>query len=315
MINILITGGAGFIANELIKNLIADSKNYIIAIDNLILGTEKNISKFNLVNNFEFIKGDITDNNLLESLFQKYNFDLVYHFAANSDISISFENPNIDYINTFNTTWHLLNTMKKFNCKNLIFASSSAIFGELKGNISETDGPLNPISHYGAAKLASEAFISSFVHNYDFNVLIVRFPNVVGGNSTHGVIYDFIKKLKANNKELCVLGNGKQEKSYLHVSDLVDAILYCWLNKKELLTVFNISSNDTISVRKIAEIVVERIAPGAKINYTGTERGWKGDVTNFSYDNSKLLNSGWKFKYNSINSVKLAVEENITNDY
>lgn len=312
MKNILITGGAGFIANELIRNLTTDPENYIIVIDNLILGTENNISKFKT--NFEFIKGDVTDNDLLETLFDKYNFDLIYHFAANSDISISFENPNIDYINTFNTTWQLLNTMKKFNCKNLIFASTSAIFGELKGNISENDGPLNPISHYGAAKLASEAFISSFVHNYDFNVLIVRFPNVVGGNSTHGVIYDFINKLKSNNKELIVLGNGKQEKSYLHVSDLINAIFYCWSNKKELLTVFNISGNDTISVKKIAEIVVEHISPGAKIIYTGTERGWKGDVTNFSYDNSKLLNSGWNFKYNSTDSVKLAVEENIKHD-
>lgn len=306
---ILITGGAGFIANHLIENLIVDSNNFIVAIDNLSMCDEKNIKKFYDEFNFEFHKVELSDPHDLSLIFEKYTFNIVYHLAANSDISRSFTNPSIDYKNTFNTTWNVLEQLRINNIKQFIFASTSAIFGEVGDNIiDESFGPILPISHYGAGKLASEAFISSFAYNYDIESLIVRFPNVIGEYSTHGVIYDFINKLKINPKELVVLGDGNQEKSYLYVKDLINAIQFAWNHKTEKVDIFNIGGIDTISVAEIAQIVIQNIGLGSLISYTGGDRGWKGDVPKFSYDIKKILGTKWTPKFNSREAVDLTVK-------
>jgi UDP-glucose 4-epimerase len=306
---ILITGGAGFIATHLIESLIEDSNNFIVAIDNLSMCDDKNLKKFYDHINFRFHKVELTDSRDLTLIFERYNFNRVYHFAANSDISRSFTNPSIDYNNTFNSTWNVLEQLRINNIKQFIFASTSAIFGEVGDNIiDESFGPILPISHYGAGKLASEAFISSFAYNYDIESLIVRFPNVIGEYSTHGVIYDFINKLKINSKELVVLGDGKQEKSYLYVKDLINAIQYAWSSKTGKVDIFNIGGIDTINVSEIAQIVVENIGLGSIISYTGGDRGWKGDVPKFSYDIKKILGTKWIPKFNSREAVDLTVK-------
>jgi UDP-glucose 4-epimerase len=309
MNNILITGGAGFIAAHLIEDLISFNGNFIVAIDNLSMCDEKNISKYFKNSNFAFHKIELTNQEELAQIFKQYNFSRVYHLAANSDISRSFTNPSIDYNNTFNTTWNILEQLRINNIKQFIFASTSAIFGEVGDNIiDESFGPILPISHYGAGKLASEAFISSFAYNYDIESLIVRFPNVIGEYSTHGVIYDFINKLKINPSELIVLGDGKQEKSYLYVKDLIDAIQYAWKSKNDKVDIFNIGGIDTINVSEIAHIVVENIGLGSVISYTGGDRGWKGDVPKFSYDIKKILATKWTPKLNSREAVDLTVK-------
>lgn len=306
---ILITGGAGFIATHLIEELIANSDNFIVAVDNLSMCDEKNVLKFYKKSNFTFHKIELTNQQELSQIFKQYNFSRVYHLAANSDISRSFTNPSIDYNNTFNTTWNVLEQLRINNIKQFIFASTSAIFGEVGDNIiDESFGPILPISHYGAGKLASEAFISSFAYNYDIESLIVRFPNVIGEYSTHGVIYDFINKLKINSKELVVLGDGKQEKSYLYVKDLINAIKYAWSSKTGKVDIFNIGGIDTINVSEIAQIVVENIGLGSIISYTGGDRGWKGDVPKFSYDIKKILGTKWTPKLNSREAVDLTVK-------
>lgn len=306
---ILITGGAGFIATHLIEELIANSDNFIVAVDNLSMCDEKNVLKFYKKSNFTFHKIELTNQQELSQIFKQYNFSRVYHLAANSDISRSFTNPSIDYNNTFNTTWNVLEQLRINNIKQFIFASTSAIFGEVGDNIiDESFGPILPISHYGAGKLASEAFISSFAYNYDIESLIVRFPNVIGEYSTHGVIYDFINKLKINSKELVVLGDGKQEKSYLYVKDLINAIQYAWSSKTGKVDIFNIGGIDTINVSEIAQIVVENIGLGSIISYTGGDRGWKGDVPKFSYDIKKILGTKWTPKLNSREAVDLTVK-------
>lgn len=306
---VLITGGAGFIATHLIEDLISYKENFIVAVDNLSMCDEKNISKFYNSSNFSFYKIELTNQQELAQIFAKYNFSRVYHLAANSDISKSFTNPSIDYNNTFNTTWNILEQLRINNIRQFIFASTSAIFGEVGDNVvDESFGPILPISHYGAAKLASEAFISSFAYNYDIESLIVRFPNVIGEYSTHGVIYDFIHKLKINPNELVVLGDGKQEKSYLYVKDLIDAIQYAWNSKTEKVDIFNIGGIDKINVSEIANIVVQNIGLGSKISYTGGDRGWKGDVPKFSYDIKKILSTKWVPKFNSKEAVDLTVK-------
>ena len=306
---ILISGGAGFIATHLIEELVKNTENFIVSIDNLSMCDEKNVSKFYNNSNFAFHKIELTNQQDLAQIFKQYNFSRVYHLAANSDISKSFTNPSIDYNNTFNTTWNVLEQIRINNIKQFIFASTSAIFGEVGDNIiDESFGPILPISHYGAGKLASEAFISSFAYNYDIESLIVRFPNVIGEYSTHGVIYDFINKLKINPSELVVLGDGKQEKSYLYVKDLITAIQYAWNSKTDKVDIFNIGGIDTINVSEIAHIVVENIGLESLISYTGGDRGWKGDVPKFSYDIKKILGTKWTPKLNSREAVDLTVK-------
>lgn len=309
MNKILVTGGAGFIGSYLVKTLLNDQNNQVTVVDNLILGTTDNLQSVFENPNFSFLELDVNNKTEMSALFLDKNFDIVYHLAANSDISKSHADPSIDFNHTFLTTVSVLEYMRISGTKKIIFASTSAIFGEADGLIHENYGPLVPISHYGAGKLASEAFIYSYAHNYQLDVLMVRFPNVVGGNSTHGVIYDFLKKLKVTPDKLVVLGNGKQEKSYLHVSDLVHAILFCSSQKKKQVDVFHLGGIDTITVAKIAEIVVELTGGKSGIEYTGGEKGWVGDVAKFQYDIGKILQLGWKPRYSSEEAVRLAVQE------
>ncbi|MBV8254348.1 MAG: NAD-dependent epimerase/dehydratase family protein [Chitinophaga sp.] len=313
MKNILITGGAGFIGSHLCTEILKDSKvKCLVAVDNLLLGTQQNVEHLSADNRFKLVVGDINDMNLLNDLFVSFQFDTVFHLAANSDISISHKSPSIDFDNTFKTSWSVLEAMRIHNCKKIIFASTSAIYGDVTEEIHEDFGPLQPISHYGAGKLASEAFFSSYSYNYGIQTYIFRFPNVVGGSSTHGVIYDFLRKIRENPEKLIVLGNGQQEKTYLHVSDLVQAILYLSSTENERYNVFNVGGTDTINVARIAEIVLEEAGAKHTIEYTGGDRGWIGDVPKFRYKIDKVLSKGWKPLLNSEMAVRKTVQELLT---
>lgn len=306
--NILITGGAGFIGSHLCDALYERGLN-ITVVDNLSLGKLENIQHLiDKKNRFLFINADILDTKKMTKIFDEGKFDMIFHLAANSDIQKGVANPQIDYNLTFNTTFTILQLMKDFNVKKLFFASTSAIYGETSDKLTENHGPLQPVSNYGAAKLASEAFISAFSSNYDIQTWITRFPNVVGERFTHGVIYDFVKKLKNNSEELEVLGNGCQCKPYVYVKDLIDGILFVIQNSHERYNVYNLGSDSRTFVREIAEMVIEEMGLNATIRYTGGDRGWKGDVPEFRYDLSKVNKLGWMAKHNSNESVRLAIQ-------
>ena len=307
--NILVAGGAGFIGSHLCDALLSKNNTVIVA-DKLIMGS-KNIEHLSQNTNFKFYEMELADQDNVDKLFEDNKIDIVYHMAANSDISKSANDTSIDFNDTLLTTRVLLESMRKNNVKNIFFASTSAVYGEMPDIVlNEETGGLKPVSYYGGAKLASEALISSYVSMCDMNAVIFRFPNVIGPRLTHGVVYDFVKKLRNNPKELLILGNGTQCKPYIYVTDLVNAIVKLTEQFEPGVDVFNISvMSEGTSVTHIAEIVVDVLGlSDVEFKYTGGDRGWKGDVPRFKYDISKVLATGWKPEYTSDEAVRKAAQ-------
>ncbi len=308
MQNILVTGGAGFIGNHLCEELLKLGHK-VLVYDNLSLGTTRNISRFKNNINFTFIKGELLNPDEFENIFVSNKFDMIFHLAANSDIASSSKSPQVDLLNTFNTTIAVLEKARVHSIKEIFFCSTGAIYGDTNLAVNENSGPLLPISHYGAAKLASEGYLSAYSHNYGIQVWIARFPNVVGEYATHGAIYDFIRKLKNNPAELEVLGNGQQIKPYIYVKELVNAILFIWNNSNDEFNVYNIGVDNRTRVSEIAEMVVSSMNLNSPIKYGESNRGWVGDVSEFKYDATKLKALGWSPSLSSNEAVKKAIEE------
>ena len=307
--NILVAGGAGFIGSHLCDALLSKNNTVIVA-DKLIMGS-KNIEHLSQNKNFKFYEMELANQDNVDKLFGDNKIDIVYHMAANSDIQKSANDTSIDFNDTLLTTRVLLESMRKNNVKNIFFASTSAVYGEMPDIVlNEETGGLKPVSYYGGAKLASEALISSYVSMCDMNAVIFRFPNVIGPRLTHGVVYDFAKKLRNNPKELLILGNGTQCKPYIYVTDLVNAIVKLTEQFEPGVDVFNISvMSEGTSVTHIAEIVVDVLGlSDVEFKYTGGDRGWKGDVPRFKYDISKVLATGWKPEYTSDEAVRKAAQ-------
>ena len=305
----LVTGGAGFIGTHLVERLLNEG-NEVIVVDNFTLGKQENVDKFKDNKNYKFYNIDINNNEEFCEKLKDEKIDIVYHLAANSDIQKGGRNPEVDYADTFMTTRGVLELMRRNGIKNLFFSSTSAIYGDVKGKLmDEKLGGLFPISFYGGAKYASENFISSYTYMCDFNTIIFRFPNVIGPNLTHGVIYDFTKKLKNNPNELEILGDGTQTKPYVYVLDLVDCIVKMTKDIKKGVEIYNVGVETATSVTRIADIVCEELGyKDVKYNYTGGNVGWKGDVPKFQYDLTKIHNAGWKAKHTSDEAVRETVK-------
>lgn len=308
--NILVAGGAGFIGSHLIDSLLAEGHRVVCA-DKLIMG-KQNIAHIPEGENFRFYEAELADQETVDRIFRENDIDAVYHLAANSDIQKGGKEPSIDFNDTLLTTRTLLEGMRKAGVKKLFFASTSAVYGEmLDVKLTETTGGIMPVSYYGGAKLASEALISSYVSMCDMSAVIFRFPNVIGPRLTHGAVFDFIRKLRKNPAELEILGNGTQCKPYIYVLDLVEAIMKLTRDFRTGETVYNISVvSEGTTVTRIAEIVVEELGlSNVNFNYTGGDRGWKGDVPRFSYDISKVLATGWRPKHTSDEAVRQTVKD------
>lgn len=307
---VLIAGGAGFIGSHLTDALLAEG-HQVVCIDNFFIGTRKNIEHLKENKNYVFYEQNLCDFDALDKVFEKEKFEYVFHLAANSDIQASANNPRIEYENTYSTTFNLLECMRRHDVKKFFFASTSAVYGEKMGvNVAEDTSLLQPISYYGACKLGSEGLISAYSYMNNMKVLVFRFPNVIGPRLTHGVIFDFVKRLKEDPTQLRILGDGTQSKPYIYVHDLVDAIMRFKDVKEEGITLYNVGVTTQTSVTKIAEIVCEKMQlTGIPFNYTGGKGGWKGDVPKFQYDLSKIHATGWKANYTSDEAVAHTVEE------
>jgi UDP-glucose 4-epimerase len=310
----LVTGGAGFIGSALIERLLQNGGKVVCA-DDYSLGSRKNIERFFDNDNFQFFQKDISAQDNLENIIETLRrnggaVDYIFHMAANSDIRASGEDPAADFRKTFLTTYNILECMRKNKITKMFFPSSGAVYGEKPGAALSEDSPLAPISYYGGSKMASEAFISAYSAMNDFDVAIFRFPNVIGPRLTHGVVYDFINKLKQNPSELEILGDGSQNKSYIYVEDLIDVILQTALGGGKGVNIHNISAEGSTTVNEIAGIVCAGLGlKNARYKYTGGDRGWKGDIPSFIYDAAKIHNTGWKAKYSSTQAVELAVRD------
>lgn len=309
----LVIGGAGFIGSHLCDALIADGHE-VICVDNFSLGTKKNIR--HLLENDKFIlyEADAAQKDVLDAVFEETMPAIVYHLAANSDIQASAVNPDVEYRNTYTTTYNVLYCMRKHGIKRLFFASTSAVYGDKRGVLLDENTPnLSPVSYYGAAKLGSEALISAFTYMNDMQSLVFRFPNVIGPRLTHGVIFDFIKKLQCDSTQLEILGNGQQTKPYIYVVDLVEAIVRLspeGNENKSGVSLYNLGVDGDTSVTRIADILcMEMGLTGVKYNYTGGEGGWKGDVPHFQYCIDKIHNTGWKAQYTSDEAVRRTIQE------
>ena len=309
----LVTGGAGFVSVELTGRLLARGER-VLCLDNLSRGKLALLAPYRDDPRFIFAEVDCANHDALMAAVAKHAAEPItdaWHLAANSDIPAGVADPQVDLKDTFMTTFALLRTMKALAIPNCRFASSSAIYGDLgQRAIDEDAGPLQPISNYGAMKLASEVQIRAAVEAFLLRADIFRFPNVIGVPATHGVILDFVRRLRDDPSRLVVLGDGSQQKPYLHVRELVDAMLFIAERATHAYNVFNIGPDDKgVTVRFIAETVRDRVAPGAAIAYGEGARGWVGDVPRFHYSSERLRRFGWSPSLTSEMAIRTAVDE------
>ena len=314
---VIVTGGAGFIGVNLIQKLLSEGE-CVLALDNFSNSSKAHIQEFLSHPRFIFKEVNLSEFEAYYKAVEEFRNDVseIWHLAANSDIRNGSVNSIIDLNDTFLTTFNTLEIIKEFSIKTIFFASSSAIYGDHGSKLmTEELGPLLPISNYGAMKLASEAIISAASESFLDRAYIYRFPNVIGVPATHGVIFDFVRKLIDDPSRLDVLGNGSQKKSYLHVSDLLDAMFFIKKTANQKINIFNIGSlNSCTKVSSIAEEVVKKMSPAAKVTYGDGDKGWVGDVPVVNYSTEKIRAIGWLPKLTSSEAVSLSIDQIITQE-
>ena len=289
----LVTGGAGFIGSHLVDALVGQGKE-VRVIDNFSSGREEFLSHHEGSESVEVCRGDLLDRDEVMSAME--GIETVHHLAANPDIRLGIEVTDTDLRQGTMATYNVLEAMRLSEVGRISFASSSAVYGEAGVMPTPEDyGPVMPISLYGASKLASEALITAWAGTFGAQGYIHRFANIVGPRGTHGVIFDFIHKLKRDPRRLEVLGDGNQEKSYMSAKDCVHSMLHVIGLGEEGTALNNLGTGDTCSVSRIAEIVIEESGlEGVSIDYTGGSRGWAGDVPKTYLDVTKLLGTGFE---------------------
>lgn len=295
---ILVTGGAGFIGSHLVDALIAKGHTTIV-VDSLIEGRKENIEHQLNAGKCEFIKGDIRDKDLILNKLPKV--DMVYHFAADPDVRSSVPNPMGSYDHNMNGTLNILEYIRAKGIKKMVFASSGGtVYGEVDKFPVDENFILMPISPYGASKAAAEMYLSAYASAYEIKIATVRFANIFGDRSLHGVGYDFFLKLKENPNELTILGDGTQQKSYLYVSDAVDASVLVGMNldnQKKWYDYYNVGSDDWFDVKTIAGMYEEEMGlKSVKHGFTGGTKGWVGDVAKMLLSTEKIRKIGYSDK-------------------
>ncbi len=300
-----VTGGAGFIGSHLIDRLLEEA-NIVTVYDNLASGKVGDIKHHFGKDNFTFIQADLLDFETLKEAMKGH--EVIWHLGANTDIPKGNKITDLDLKNCTIATWNVLEAMRQNGIDKLLFASSATVYGDAPAvPLDETFGPLLPISLYGAGKLAGEGLISAYCHLFGIKAWLFRFANVAGARMGHGVIYDFIHKLKQNPRELEIFGDGKQEKPFFLVEDCIDGMLCAFHNSDNQYDVYNLGCESFTTVTRVAQIVTEEMGlKGVKFKYTGGRRGWPGDVPVIHFNVDKIKKLGWSAKHTSDEAVRLA---------
>lgn len=308
---VFLTGGAGFIGSHVLDILLPQGYE-VTCYDNLSNGRLEFIKAHQGKANFRFVQEDVLDAERLQA--EMKGHDLVWHLAANTDIIGSHEQPVRDLRDCTMATFNVLEAMRKLDIQPILFSSTGAVYGDLceDVSVSEAAGPLLPVSTYGAGKIGSEAFISSFCSVYGLRGWIYRFGNVIGARMTHGVIFDFINKFRANPEELLIRGDGRQEKNYFLVEECIDGMAFGFRNIQmtddKPCDVFNLGTTTVSRVTNIAEVVREEMGlKNARILIEGVKKAWPGDQPRVHFTVDRINALGWKTRHSSDESVRIAV--------
>ena len=296
---ILVTGGAGLIGSSLSRRLV--EANEVVVVDDFSNGVRESIPDA-----AEVVEGDLTDEKLVAEAVTG-DLDAVFHLAA--DKYVNTDTPRRQMERNEEMTYNLLERMDEVGVDNILFTSSSTVYGEAPRPTSEDYAPLEPISVYGATKLAEEGLLSVYAHSHDFTVWNFRFANIVGPRYGAGVIPDFVYKLQENPEILEILGDGRQEKSYMHIDDCIDAMCHVVEHAPGSMNSYNLGTRTTTSVTRIADIVSEELGVDPDYEYTGGDRGWSGDVPKMRLSIEKLSALGWEPDRSSDEAVRQGVRD------
>jgi len=304
----LIVGGAGFIGSHMAIKLLKESGHHVVIYDNFTSGTDRHLQSIRDHENLEVIRKDVKD--LPELTKAAAGADVIYHFASNPDISKAITQPDIDFWEGTYLTNNVAEAARQAGVKRIIYASGSGVYGDTGDQVvDENYSPLRPISTYGASKLAGEALLCSYCEMFGLQASGFRFANVVGPKQTHGVGYDFIRKLRENPRELAILGDGSQSKSYLHVEDVLRALETVLASNLPGFTAFNVATGDAITVSEIADMVCAKMQlKDVSYRYGGGKRGWKGDVPVIRLDSEAIRKLGWKPRHNSAEAIAASLD-------
>lgn len=297
--NVVITGGAGFVGSHLADRLV--EHNDVLVVDDYSNGDPAFVPS-----EATLLEGNLTDPGVVAEAITPA-VDVVFHFAAAK--AVNSDEPRAQVEDNLAMTYNVLERMAETGVEDLVFTSSSTVYGEAPRPTPEDYAPLEPISPYGAAKLAEEGIISTYAHSHGLRAWVFRFANIVGSRARLGVVPDFIRKLREDPETLTILGDGRQEKSYMHVSECVDAMLFAVAEADDDLNVFNLGTRTTTSVDTIADIVSDELGLDPAYEYTGGDRGWTGDVPRMRLSVEKLAALGWEPGQSSDEAVRQAARE------
>jgi UDP-glucose 4-epimerase len=302
-----IAGGAGFIGSGFVDRLLAMPDTQLVTVfDNFSSGRMEHLESHRHDVRLRIIREDIKNVDALTEAMRDH--EVIIHLASNPDIARAAEDPTVDFDEGTLLTHNVIEAVRRSKARSIIYASGSGVYGDLGETEAREDAvAVNPISTYGASKLAGEAIIAAYCHMFDFHGYAFRFGNVVGPRQTHGVGYDFIRSLRENSTRLRILGDGSQSKSYVHVDDVIDGVLLALASPATPFVSYNVATGDYITVREIADLAVECIGtPPEEVSYefTGGNRGWKGDVPIVRLNTDRIRALGWRPRYGSHDALR-----------
>lgn len=308
----LIVGGAGFIGSHFADRLLADRAiESVVVFDNFTSGRPAHLAHHRSDKRLRVVEGDAKNIDSLVAAMK--DIGTVIHLASNPDIAKAVTEPQIDFVEGTALTNNVVEAMRRASVPRILYASGSGVYGDLGyTEAAEDHGPLIPGSTYGASKLAGEALIAAYTAMFDMTACVFRFGNVVGARQTHGVGFDFIRRLTADPSRLRILGDGQQSKSYIHVTDVVEAVLTAHCQVDVPFRAFNVATGDYITVQEIADLAVENLGiDRSKVayDYTGGDRGWKGDVPIVRLNTDRIRQLGWSNRLTTYKAMQRSLRE------